>query len=55
MNQSDFWGRVGIGQSAGSRYESGRNIPIPVQMLLHLAYGTPAQAEKLLDALRGEA
>ena len=24
-NQSVFWSRVGIGQSAGSRYESGRN------------------------------
>lgn len=52
INQSEFWSRVGLGQSAGSRYESGRNIPRPVQMLLRLAYGTKAQAAKQLEALR---
>jgi hypothetical protein len=51
-NQSVFWSRVGIGQSAGSRYESGRNIPRPVQMLLRIAYGTQAQAAKQLEVLR---
>ena len=51
-NQSVFWQRVGIGQSAGSRYESGRNIPRPVQMLLRIAYGTKAQAAKQVEALR---
>ena len=51
-NQSVFWSRVGIGQSAGSRYESGRNIPRPVQMLLRIAYGTRAQSAKQVDALR---
>ena len=51
-NQSVFWSRVGIGQSAGSRYESGRNIPRPVQMLLRSAYGTKAQAAKQVEALR---
>ena len=40
------------GQSAGSRYESGRNIPRPVQMLLRIAYGTKAQAAKQVEALR---
>lgn len=50
-NQSVFWSRVGIGQSAGSRYESGRNIPRPVQMLLRIAYGTKAQSAKQVDAL----
>ena len=51
-NQSVFWSRVGIGQSAGSRYESGRNIPRPVQMLLRIAYGTKAQSAKQVEALR---
>ena len=51
-NQTQFWQRVGIGQSAGSRYESGRNIPRPVQMLLRIAYGTAAQSAKQVDALR---
>ena len=55
VNQSEFWSRVGIGQSAGSRYESGRNIPRPVQMLLRIAYGTKAQAAKQLEALRPSA
>jgi transcriptional regulator with XRE-family HTH domain len=52
LNQTQFWQRVGLGQSAGSRYESGRNIPRPVQMLVRLAYGTKAQAAKQLEALR---
>ena len=52
LNQTDFWRRVGVGQSAGSRYESGRNIPRPVQMLLRIAYGTKAQAAKQVEALR---
>ena len=51
-NQSVFWSRVGIGQSAGSRYESGRNIPRPVQMLLRIAYGSKAQSAKQIEALR---
>ena len=55
VNQSEFWSRVGIGQSAGSRYESGRNIPRPVQMLLRVAYGTKAQAAKQVEALRPSA
>lgn len=53
-NQSVFWARVGIGQSAGSRYESGRNIPRPVQMLLRIAYGTTAQSARQIRALIGE-
>ena len=52
VNQSEFWSAVGVGQSAGSRYESGRNIPRPVQMLLRIAYGTKAQSAKQVEALR---
>ena len=55
VNQSEFWSRVGLGQSAGSRYESGRDIPRPVQMLLRIAYGTKAQAAKQMEALRPSA
>ena len=54
LNQTQFWSRVGIGQSAGSRYESGRNIPRPVQMLLRIAYGTAAQSARQIRALLGE-
>jgi DNA-binding transcriptional regulator YiaG len=52
LNQSAFWSRVGSGQSAGSRYETGRGIPKATQMLLRLAYGTQAQAAKQLEVLR---
>lgn len=52
LNQSEFWSRVGAGQSAGSRYETGRNIPKATQMLLRIAYGTKAQAAKQVEALR---
>ena len=38
MNQSQFWSRLGVTQSGGSRYESGRNIPRPVQALLRLVH-----------------
>jgi DNA-binding transcriptional regulator YiaG len=40
LTQEDFWGRVGITQSGGSRYEHGRIIPEPVRILLSLAYGS---------------
>ena len=52
VNQSEFWSHVGLGQSAGSRYESGRKIPRPVQKLLAIAYGTEKQAEAMVESLR---
>jgi transcriptional regulator with XRE-family HTH domain len=38
MNQQQFWGSIGVTQSGGSRYESGRNIPKPVRELLRLVH-----------------
>ena len=38
MNQHEFWTRIGVTQSGGSRYESGRNMPKPVQELLRLVH-----------------
>lgn len=38
MNQSEFWSKIGVTQSGGSRYESGRNMPRPVQTLLRLVH-----------------
>ena len=38
MNQQQFWSRLGVTQSGGSRYESGRNMPRPVQNLLRLVH-----------------
>ena len=54
MNQSDFWARIGISQSCGSRYENGRTVPLTVAMTIELAYGPKAGAECLLGALRQE-
>jgi len=36
LNQSGFWSRYGVTQSGGSRYESGRNLPTPVAILVWL-------------------
>ena len=38
MNQTEFWSALGITQSGGSRYESGRSMPRPVRELLRLVY-----------------
>lgn len=34
MNQTLFWEQFGITQSGGSRYEAGRSMPVPTQMLM---------------------
>ena len=38
MNQQEFWGLIGVTQSGGSRYESGRAMPKPVLQLLRLVH-----------------
>ncbi len=38
LNQQEFWSRVGVTQSGGSRYESGRSMPRPVRELLRLVH-----------------
>lgn len=38
LNQSEFWSQIGVTQSGGSRYESGRSIPRPLQALLRLVH-----------------
>lgn len=52
LNQSQFWTPIGVTQSGGSRYEADRNLPKPVETLVTIAYGTPAQLFKALKALR---
>ena len=49
INQSEFWAKVGVTQSGGSRYENGRNPPVPVQRLLYLVFLTGA-----MDAITAE-
>lgn len=38
LNQQDFWTRIGVTQSGGSRYEGGRAMPKPVRELLRLVH-----------------
>ncbi|OGA70878.1 MAG: transcriptional regulator [Betaproteobacteria bacterium RIFCSPLOWO2_12_FULL_67_28] len=38
LNQQEFWARIGVTQSGGSRYESGRSMPKPVRELLRLVH-----------------
>jgi hypothetical protein len=38
MNQEQFWTQIGVTQSGGSRYESGREMPKPVRELLRLVH-----------------
>ncbi len=38
LNQEEFWTKIGVTQSGGSRYESGRDMPKPVQELLRLVH-----------------
>ena len=38
LNQQEFWSAVGVTQSGGSRYESGRAMPRPVNTLVRLVH-----------------
>ena len=50
VNQKDFWMRYGVTQSGGSRYESGRNIPKPLAILLWLHRSGKVTDKDLADA-----
>jgi hypothetical protein len=47
MNQQQFWAKLGVTQSGGSRYESGRNMPRPVQHLLRLVHVEHIDIQKI--------
>lgn len=51
LNQTDFWQPVGVTQSGGCRYESGRDMPAPVRKLIWLVYLAGADVD-LLDRLQ---
>ena len=38
LNQQEFWSAVGVTQSGGSRYETGRSMPKPVLELVRLVH-----------------
>lgn len=51
MNQTMFWNKFGLTQSTGCRYENGRNIPVPIKMLIEVAVGS--DGDKTVARLRG--
>ena len=51
LNQKEFWGKIGVTQCTGSRYELGRLVPMPVRMLILLAYGNPSEKQEVLRRL----
>lgn len=53
MKQTEFWNRIGVTQSGGSRYEGGRIAPQPTRIVADLVYGSPAAAIAKLANLRG--
>jgi transcriptional regulator with XRE-family HTH domain len=38
LTQAEFWGRIEVTQSGGSRYENGHAMPRPVRKLLGIVY-----------------
>lgn len=54
MNQGEFWGRFEVTQSGASRYESGRDIPGPLNVLLNIAFQPPAKSAAMVEGLRAK-
>lgn len=52
MNQTDYWLRFGVTQSGGSRYESGRAIPLPTAMLIWMRESGRIDDKDLAEALK---
>lgn len=50
LNQAEFWKRVGVTQSGGSRYENDRRIPKPVLELLRAIYVAKVDLAKITRA-----
>ncbi|MGH8752038.1 MAG: helix-turn-helix domain-containing protein [Burkholderiales bacterium] len=47
LNQQQFWNKIGVTQSGGSRYENGRDIPRPVKELLRLVHVKKIDVNKI--------
>lgn len=52
LAQQEFWKRIGITRTDGSRYERRHKLPANVELLLELAYGTNDDAVSLVVELR---
>lgn len=49
MNQTEFWNTVGATQSAGSRYEAGREMPVQTQAMVKLVHVHKIDISNLQD------
>lgn len=38
ISQTEFWSKVGVSQSCGSRFENGRRMPTPIGRLIDIIY-----------------
>lgn len=47
LNQAEFWSKIGVTQSGGSRYESGRSMPRAVNQLYRLVYIEQVELESI--------
>lgn len=52
QNQQEFWGRYGVTQSGGSRYENGRDMPLQVRALIWLHRSGKIDDKTLAQALK---
>lgn len=52
LTQGEFWERIGVTQSGGSRYETGRAVPPSTVLLLQVVYGSEKESAELVAALR---
>ncbi len=50
LTQGGFWAPVGVSQSGGSRYETGRKLPASISTLLHLVHIEGIDLNKLKGA-----
>lgn len=51
--QHKFWRKLGVSQACGSRYEGGRDMPEPVELLISLIYApTSDEAVSRLKEMR---
>ena len=47
LNQQEFWSQIGVTQSGGSRYETGRSMPKPVRELLRITHVDQIDVRKI--------
>lgn len=51
LSQQEFWSRIGVTQSGGSRYETRDGAPEPTKTVVNIAYGENPLA--IVAELRG--